>query len=1476
MDEKEQADRMAAAEALFMISTRVDKTRPISKRGRKKLNTAPNVDTHFKRVDKEIVEPTPVRRGRGRGVRNTGVKRGRGGKSRSNSSRGKGTGSGRGRKAHFEEDFEDELDLSDKKPALKYNERRTRRSSNSKDLDNNDEENSNSYKSKSQADHRRTSLSPKNTTKLFTPSVSRIDTPKSHHAIGFTGAAISIPEIPVRRISVIEQQQNTSHMPVSSPKQLHSGLPSRTMPVSSSVSNLPSMNLTSFTTEDVANLPSIPLEIASLHLSSQPIPNLSSLGDITSEGVMEDDDASDREKSEKFLPLKKRKLHKPVTVNTRDLPSSTQEPLSHSDSEERDEMGQSPSDRYEATSSPAEPVRASFTVQASPAITLQTLLEIKTALTADDDGDLPLHIAVVHENMRMVIKLINLMAIAGKGVDKFNKQQQTPLHLAVKLDFLEAVDILIRSGANVNAVDCTGSSSIHMAVQGRSTKCLQVLLEKCPTAELNARNFDGLTPLHTAVDNGDLDQVELLLKYGADIDVTDGKSGRTSLFRAAESNEKAMVELLLKNGANPDVPNYAGVTTVMAAQGRNLHGVLKLLGSVSTDRFSEVETKPFMSPIRAESPLLRGGNLYQQNTETKRALDKSDETKVFHNVFLVSHKNEELDRQDNRSWRIKCRSEPASPDVKMEVMEESEGERGLLSLPEGILPRGGSSSPGMPQRHPLNVDYRHKLTSHPERKVLNYSKDGNRLELQTVQPVKYQPVTSSNPAAGVDTKALTSNQARLYKKLLEMYNIDPNGPAPPLTTTTLPSSQASAPVNSPGFYTGQTYQQKIATLAHSPVVSTAPNGLPFVSSSYTSPPNTPLNLTKSSTHPDPLTVHNQNSLRPPDPALKKVASFQNIPAGQGVISFRRVASDTPSRNSESPGAKYEMILLPQHGTAQPSTSHNTSTISSLTASKDLRVVCLSQENLKQNPHQLAVPISVPNVSVNSKIASLMKDSLSKRNLVQVSSEDSVPQGMDGLPVVYSLPADKQAGKSYKTFSNMVSIARDSQETVDSTVSTVRADSAPRSSPIFLHQGQEIDLSGQQGNYQTIFTSSGQQSNYQTIFTSRIIPARPEQNTSSKGQADTSQGKIVGFSGAILSVVPSKKEKQEGVVSEKTELKETVQKEFKKRGRKSQKQLESHPTEANLSKINSVTDEKLKKFLGAKKSEGVSGHFVKEEEEKVVSEFQPVYSTGRSKDSTYRTVGIFSGDVQHVRIGRMFSSSPLPLPATPASSSPVTRTTDTKFPQSPASNYPQSSQSPRLVVMQQPVHPTSPPTISVNDVTSGPTISESHKYHQTHTKHKSAENLPEQSQESGARVSQPREAPHSELVNIPPSHSAGQQSQVPGESQDTQPTPPVVKVKQPRGRKPKVLKPGPGEPVQKVGPAKVDRKPRKKASAGDKQQEAPSKKGKQSTRLAGRGRGKKVGHGRTESSMETDTTADSDPDNLLQIVEEQAGHMMETV
>ena len=70
---------------------------------------------------------------------------------------------------------------------------------------------------------------------------------------------------------------------------------------------------------------------------------------------------------------------------------------------------------------------------------------------------------------------------------------QTPLHLAVKLDFAAAVRALLAAGADVNLVDKTGCTSLHLAVKHQLGAGLRRLCELSSTVkpDLNARNFDG-------------------------------------------------------------------------------------------------------------------------------------------------------------------------------------------------------------------------------------------------------------------------------------------------------------------------------------------------------------------------------------------------------------------------------------------------------------------------------------------------------------------------------------------------------------------------------------------------------------------------------------------------------------------------------------------------------------------------------------------------------------------------------------------------------------------------------------------------------------------------------------------------------------------------------------------------------------------------------------------------------------------------
>ncbi|KAK7106025.1 hypothetical protein V1264_017331 [Littorina saxatilis] len=362
-----------------------------------------------------------------------------------------------------------------------------------------------------------------------------------------------------------------------------------------SLNSLPSFSLGSTglpNLPSIPNLPSLPSAIASLQLNTN--------GGLSVTTVTQHQDVSPgsqlsphgRDSDEKSLPLKKRRIIDSSSSSSAPQPSpmspvppspsvsspaASGAPVLAVASTSAAALGDPASPPEVSSPSPVPPVSLLSQVL-PPAMFMQLVSEINTAITPDEDGDVPLHIAVVHENEAMVKKLIQLMALAGQKVDRYNKQHQTPLHLAVKLMSLPSIQMLLEAGADPNLVDSVGLTSTHMSVQGRDIDCLEALLQWSKfTCDINNRNFEGLAPLHSAVINNDLEVATRLLEQGADINIMDGKSGRTALFHAAETNQKAAVELLLNRGADPEIANYAGVVPAMAAQGRSHTTVARLL-----------------------------------------------------------------------------------------------------------------------------------------------------------------------------------------------------------------------------------------------------------------------------------------------------------------------------------------------------------------------------------------------------------------------------------------------------------------------------------------------------------------------------------------------------------------------------------------------------------------------------------------------------------------------------------------------------------------------------------------------------------------------------------------------------------------------------------------------------------------------------------------------------------------------------------
>lgn len=110
-----------------------------------------------------------------------------------------------------------------------------------------------------------------------------------------------------------------------------------------------------------------------------------------------------------------------------------------------------------------------------------------------------------------------VLHILEGSLDLINDEKQTPLHLAVRNNSLEIVEILLAFGASPSIRDFRGNNGLHMATAIQSPESIKLLADSVSSKDdLNAFNNFGFTPLHIAVMNDDKACIDVLLRYGAD------------------------------------------------------------------------------------------------------------------------------------------------------------------------------------------------------------------------------------------------------------------------------------------------------------------------------------------------------------------------------------------------------------------------------------------------------------------------------------------------------------------------------------------------------------------------------------------------------------------------------------------------------------------------------------------------------------------------------------------------------------------------------------------------------------------------------------------------------------------------------------------------------------------------------------------------------------------------------------------------
>lgn len=189
----------------------------------------------------------------------------------------------------------------------------------------------------------------------------------------------------------------------------------------------------------------------------------------------------------------------------------------------------------------------------------QSLLWAGTPITARDAlGFTPLHWAAANDDICTLLNILHTVAETEFGslpaiVDTRDRNGATALHAACANARAQAVGVLLRFDADLNARDAEGMTPLAtLAVANEG------LAFDCPT--YSPHSAFGVSILWNI-----LQAAELLLGKGADVERGDLR-GRTPLGWAVVTGDVRFAEFLLANGANSSARDLDGLTPMEVAE----------------------------------------------------------------------------------------------------------------------------------------------------------------------------------------------------------------------------------------------------------------------------------------------------------------------------------------------------------------------------------------------------------------------------------------------------------------------------------------------------------------------------------------------------------------------------------------------------------------------------------------------------------------------------------------------------------------------------------------------------------------------------------------------------------------------------------------------------------------------------------------------------------------------------------------------
>ncbi|XP_078315747.1 poly [ADP-ribose] polymerase tankyrase-like isoform X2 [Crassostrea virginica] len=205
----------------------------------------------------------------------------------------------------------------------------------------------------------------------------------------------------------------------------------------------------------------------------------------------------------------------------------------------------------------------------------------------------PMHCACINPNAKYLEKLLSVEPDYTIE-DKYGRK---PIHFAAACQGTAPLELLLKKGASPNDVTKRKVTPLHSACIAGRSKNAEILLQKAKSINsddpltskwgeggVNRPTWESICPIHMAVQNGDLDLLNVLIKHGANVNkqLSAGKDKLTPLMLAAAYGHLDIARRLVQAGATVELLDKfkrSALTHAVMNGNANVASYLLYLGS---------------------------------------------------------------------------------------------------------------------------------------------------------------------------------------------------------------------------------------------------------------------------------------------------------------------------------------------------------------------------------------------------------------------------------------------------------------------------------------------------------------------------------------------------------------------------------------------------------------------------------------------------------------------------------------------------------------------------------------------------------------------------------------------------------------------------------------------------------------------------------------------------------------------------------